>query len=140
MRNNVKPEHRWWLSRLGDDYLDTEYYLSRPSDHGGAFLWGDKFLRAHGVAVVVLKDGSVYTGEAKCTTEDTWSRKVGYTMAVGRALKAAALRTPKWCVGKVEAHLRGVELRDACRERLVMLKRLDEGRLRDPLARVVRDL
>lgn len=136
MQGQVKPEHQRWLKRV-HGYVDTEHYLMRPGPHHDKH--GVRHV-AHNIAVVVLEDGSAYAGEAKCTVLDVWSRKKGHTMAVGRALKAAALKTPKWCVGRVETHLRGIALRDACREQLVMLGMLDEDRLRDPLARVQRDL
>ena len=41
------------------------------------------------VAVVVMSDGSGYVGASYCGKNDEYRRKVGYHLAVARALKAA---------------------------------------------------
>lgn len=42
-------------------------------------------------AIVVLADGSCYVGRAKWNPADPPDRKLGYTIAVGRALRKASL-------------------------------------------------
>jgi hypothetical protein len=40
-------------------------------------------------AVAVLSDGSCFVGEARLSHKDSYNRKIGYRVAVGRALKSA---------------------------------------------------
>jgi len=50
------------------------------------------------VAVVVSKRGECFVGKAKCHERDNYNHKLGYRIAVGRALKAAAEGKPDFMV------------------------------------------
>ena len=68
------------------------------------------------IAVVVLKDGRCFIGVSKVAKRDTYSRKIGHTMSVGRAMQYAGKYDADFVVNK---KLIGRDLRDACRRHLV---------------------
>lgn len=47
-------------------------------------------------AAVVMNDGALYLGEARCSPRDTWNRRRGFRIAVGRALAEAASDSPSF--------------------------------------------
>jgi hypothetical protein len=42
-------------------------------------------------SVTISVDGELYVGESRCSIKDQWVRKIGYKIALGRALKNAAI-------------------------------------------------
>lgn len=119
-------EHQTLLSRIGlENVKDIEHfrvdYRDIPVDDINN-LWDNKrFIQVsgpvHHYACLAMKDGTVYVGKAFCSDQDTYNRKRGYTISLGRALKAATSPIPNRTF-MVDTSLEGVSLRDACREAL----------------------
>lgn len=111
----LSDQHRRLASPILNSIKDIEHFRSRVDlvtelDNGRMYChWG----RPKHTAVIVFKDGSCYVGQAICSEKDTYNRKVGYNISVGRALKA-------WHSGQkpdftVDPATSGMSLRDVCR-------------------------
>ena len=118
---DLKIQHQRLYRMLGERVLDIEHFRHTTSP---IFLAKDGKEYEHvdrptNTAVVVFRDGSCFVGTAVCSEKDQYVRKVGHTIAVGRALRLAVDCTiyeydkPDFIV---DTSLRGVALRDACRE------------------------
>lgn len=120
-------EHTRLLDRLGLSAVkDIEHFrihvMEIPNDVYESITQGYRYALnpssfSH-YACLCLVDGAVYLGEAHTSAKDNYNRKRGYTIAVGRALRAAVDKdsSPKhfW----VQPDKEGVALRDACRAAL----------------------
>lgn len=113
--------HNRWRRRLGPALKDIEHFRGEylplmehcdGNGHRDTHVGDTRY--ALNVAAVVLHNGSVYFGVARQNYKDPYSRKIGFKIAVGRALKCAA-REDTIADTTVPKHLGGVELRDAVR-------------------------
>ena len=115
-----RPEHERWIGRLerfGRRVVEVEHFRikkARVFDH---------------VAVVVATnfgqgDGGscgCWVGEAKVGKLDCYSRKLGYRIAVGRALKGTAFKVVDFYVQEEVVREGGLVLRDFARKNLIKL-------------------
>lgn len=124
--------HNHWVEKLGtrvDFVYDTDKE-GRPQNlqkfHGGSLkdiehmrhTTEDRHHRPirHHTAVVVLNSGACFVGRSTCNPKDQYSHKIGYTAALGRALRAAAKdgHVAFW----VDNELEGRDLYAACQAHL----------------------
>lgn len=121
----LSNQHQRLAKPIFDIIKDLEHYRSTVDlwtilDNGREYYHWD---RPKHTAVIVLKDGSCYVGEAVCSEVDSYNRKTGYNIAVGRALKSVVSgNKPDFTV---DQGLGGLDLRDRCRECLNMLVKVD---------------
>ena len=65
-------------------------------------------------ACIVLQNGEVYVGVARCSHKDQYCKRTGYELALKRAAELVVERRPDF---EVSRWLAGVELRDECRRK-----------------------
>lgn len=93
-----RSQHLRWVRPIHKIIHDVEHFR-RKREHGYKHI-----------AVVVLTNGECFVGTAEPSKRDPYIRKIGYIIAVGRALKKANLSYRDF---KVDPSLKGLELRDA---------------------------
>ena len=131
-----KKAYAHHMTELGDLLHDIEHYRFShlaiknrryPAAAGGENVWR----QTRNIAVAVLTTGEAYIGTARLNPIDSWSKSIGHSVAVGRALaKAINTKLPDFIVrfdvaDDGEATLpEGRDLRDYCRDELVLQRRL----------------
>ena len=91
---------RWFLElvRRGETPVAEVHYRMAVPGYALAFD-SHKVLRFDHTAVVMLRDGRCFRGEAHCGRKDAYNRRIGYRIAMGRAFKrAATLERPDFTV------------------------------------------
>ena len=108
---DLAPEHKRLATKIGSHLKDIEHFVvhrrKRPPIH---------------LAVAVDYGGQCFIGRAQAHTElDTYIRRIGYVLSVGRALRGMAdyLGPDEHAADfYVPTDMEGVALRDACRRNL----------------------
>ncbi len=122
-----KPGYAKHLERLGDSIRDVEHFRTTYDVEPIPGIPVRVMDIPMNVAVVVLNDGACFIGEAKLNYQDTYNRKRGHEIAVGRALKKACGYSESnrhrsyEPLFYVPGNRAGVALRDFCRKQLDQL-------------------
>ena len=113
---DFKPQHQRLLRLIGVNIIKDVEHFRHVVDRVDYFdASGNLYThenRPANTAVVVLGTGACYVGKAVCSEADVYSRRIGHTISVGRALRRILNERPDFYVDPV---LSGVNLRDACR-------------------------
>ena len=122
-----RKSHSKAVEKLGDTLYDVEHFrVWSDGKHLPHLHPGEPARVVKHVACVILKNGHVFMGEAVCNPKDSYNHKLGYEIAVGRALSEAVdSRAGDMPISMMaDPLLKGRELRDACREALEALGEL----------------
>lgn len=117
------------LTALEDHLHDIEHFRL-PSRLTPPHKTPKDGLKFDHYAVVVLRDGRAFQGQAICGRKDPYCRKMGYVIAVGRALRRASRQRYEHAPHDFEVRplLEGVRLRDLCRGKLRRVRDSLRGR------------